>query len=310
MPKPERTRPLRRPRRLRAKPKPHLSVKQILAWADESFERIGRWPYKTDGRIRGTLDETWLAVDSALWAGCRGFVGGSSLARLLDEHRGVRNKGNLPRLSVRQILAWADAHFKKTGSWPKKSSGAVLDSQEHWHAIDACLIQGCRGLPGGISLARLLAQRRGARHRRQLPPLTVVQILVWADAHHRRTGAWPKYHSGEVEDSIGETWSAIDHALSRGKRGLAGGSSLAMLLQDRRGVRNKRSLPRFRVRRILDWAKAYRRRNGKWPAKGSGPVEDSPGDTWMAVEMALLKGRRGLHGGSSLSKLLKKPRSL
>src|SRR5262249_6645494 len=39
----------------------------------------------------------------------QGLTGGSSLAQLLAERRGVRNHLRLPRLTVEQIAAWAKA---------------------------------------------------------------------------------------------------------------------------------------------------------------------------------------------------------
>jgi hypothetical protein len=68
-----------------------------------------------------------------------------------------------PPLSVRQILAWADAHFARTGDWPRTTSGPVRGARgERWRAIDLALRQGSRGLPGGDSLGRLLHRLRGA----------------------------------------------------------------------------------------------------------------------------------------------------
>jgi hypothetical protein len=43
------------------------------------------------GVIKDDLAETWRRVDNGLRYGLRGLPGGSSLARLLDEKRGVRN---------------------------------------------------------------------------------------------------------------------------------------------------------------------------------------------------------------------------
>src|SRR5262249_29129426 len=37
-------------------------------------------------------------------------------------------------------------------------------------------------------------------------------ILALADAHHRRTGEWPKTLSGKVVEAEGETWYALDTA--------------------------------------------------------------------------------------------------
>ena len=67
------------------------------------------------------------------------------------------------------------------------------------------------------------------------PPLTIEQILAWADAHHARAGAWPAGRSGPVPEAPGEAWGNINGALRRGHRGLPGGDSLARLLNRRRG---------------------------------------------------------------------------
>ena len=77
---------------------------------------------------------------------------------------------------------------------------------------------------------------------RNCPPLTVEQILAWADAHHARTGRWPHTKSGPVEGAPGEAWGNIDNALRLGRRGLPGGDSLARLL-DRRRARGPGRVP-------------------------------------------------------------------
>ena len=64
----------------------------------------------------------------------------------------------------------------------------------------------------------------------RLPPLTVEQILAWADAHHARTGGWPSPGSGPVAGAPGEDWGDIDIAQCAGYRGLPRGGSLARLL--------------------------------------------------------------------------------
>jgi hypothetical protein len=253
----------------------------------------------------GPLGLTWRALDNALRLGIRGLEGGSSLARLLAEHRQVRNLCQLPRLSRQQILAWADAHQKRTGAWPTAQTEPVAGAPgERWRALDSALRVGLRGLEGGSSLARLLAEERGVRNVQDLPRLTPGQILAWADAHHRRTGQWPSGVPIPVEDGPGETWAGLDTALRNGGRGLEGGSSLARLLADERGVRNPMELPRLTVRQIRAWARAHRRRTGDWPTRRSGPVAEAPGETWSAIDAALGQGYRGLLAGLSLSRLL------
>jgi hypothetical protein len=95
--------------------------------------------------------------------------------------------------------------------------------------VATALLEGLRGLPGGSSLARLLAERRGARNHLGLPRLTVAQVVAWAEAHQGRTGRWPTAASGRVEETPAETWKAVAEALRLGLRGLTPGSSLARL---------------------------------------------------------------------------------
>jgi hypothetical protein len=207
---------------------------QILAWADVWHARTGRWPTQRSGPIPEAPGETWIRVDDALERGLRGLAGGSSLPRLLQAHRGMRNIKRLPRLSVTRIVAWARAHRRRTGQWPRAHSGHVADSNgENWGSIDNWLRNGGRGLPGGSSVSRLLVQYCGHRNPKDLPPLSEAKIWQWAQAHYRRTGVWPPANSGPVREAPGETWNGIDKALTRGRRGLRGGSSLYRLLKER-----------------------------------------------------------------------------
>ena len=208
-----------------------VTEEQILAWADAYHERTGEWPGLESGIIQEAPGETWKALNHCLRLGSRSLLGGSSIAKLLEEKRGVRNLSNLPLLTEEQILAWSDEQFHRTGAWPKVKAEAVHGVPgETWSAINSSLERGARGLPGGSSLARLLAQHRGVRKPRQLPPLSEQRILEWADRHYENTGEWPNIASGSVGDCPVESWSGINCALERGHRGLARGSSLAQFL--------------------------------------------------------------------------------
>jgi hypothetical protein len=80
-----------------------------------------------------------------------------------------------PTLTVEQVLAWADAHHARTGRRPAVRSGPVPEAPgETWVGIDLALRRGARGLPGGYSLARLLALLRGAS-----PPRPGRRARVW-----------------------------------------------------------------------------------------------------------------------------------
>jgi hypothetical protein len=170
------------------------------------------------------------------------------------------------------------------------------------------LRRGERGLPGGDSLAQLLARQRGVRNRSRLPRYRITDILRWADAHFARTGKWPLSDSGPIAEAPGETWNAVHLALSQGYRGLPGGSSLARLLLRRRGVGRAISLRPLTTGEILTWTDAYHERHGRWPSLNAGKVPEAAPLTWVAIDLALRRGGHGLPGGSSLARLLKQKR--
>ena len=151
------------------------------------------------------------------------------------------------KLTNSKILGWADAHRRRTGQWPVVRSGKVRGtSGETWTGINLALTYGSRGLPGGDSLARLLARKWKSAAARENCPLTDKMILAWADDHRRRTGAWPAIRSGPIRNVPGENWKRIDSALRGGFRGLRPGSSLAKLLIKHRDKQHGRINRRVR----------------------------------------------------------------
>jgi hypothetical protein len=248
---------------------------------------------------------TWMAINACLRCGYRGLPGGTSLTKLLEEHRSVRIGRRPPDLSERQILAWADVYFAAHKKWPAVRSGAIAGTRETWSAVNSALSIGSRGLSGGLSLAELLARRRGVENHMRLPPLDEQQILAWADAYFASHGKWPTARSGPIPRTR-ENWSAVASAIKAGGRGLRQASSLAALLAKRRGARNHTCPPPLNEQQILKWANVHFKTTGRWPSHQSGPIAKSPGETWCAVDQALRKGRRGLQGGSSLARLLQK----
>lgn len=276
----------RRPKRLRARRAPDLTINMILEWADAHFARTGKWPVVKSGRIVEAPQQTWIAVENALRAGTRGLPGGSSLARLLQEKRGRRNERRLPDLSVEQILGWAERHRARTGIWPMFRSGPVADAPgETWSALNASLSVGSRGLPGGSSLYRLLVETHGIERRRTpQPPFIARQVVRWAKAFHRRHGRWPRSDDGKIPGARGESWLSVHRAIKEGRRGFPGGS-------------------------ILSWAKAHRARHGRWPTSKCGRLLEAPGETWSGINYALRYDRRGLRVRVTLAQLLTGERS-
>jgi hypothetical protein len=297
---------------------PPLTIKLILSWADAYYRLHKRWPTPRSGSIALAPTETWGAVHCALKQGGRGLPKGSSLAQLLERCRGSRNIHHLPRLTYRKILRWAESHHKRTGKWPTRHSGAIrrrrqdrdLAPGESWRSIDTALYSGSRGLPGGLSLARLLETHRSVRNKSNLPRLTYRQVLRWADTHHRRTCRWPCRRTGVIPETRGETWAGVIWAFYQGTRGLTGYRSFAQFLSVHRGVRNKKALPRITNAQILSEADRFHRLTGRWPNARSGSLHNGNDESWMKVDNALRLGLRGLPKGSSLFRFLKKHRSI
>jgi len=297
-----------------------LTVSQILALADTHHRLYRAWPHGDYHRVIGLRGENWRKLDNALRLGLRGLPGGSSLARLLAEKRGVRNLGQLPKLTQKQILVWADAWRHRAGTWPTSESGLIPTAGgETWKSVDHALRLGSRGLAGGSSLARLLEARREVRNIQSLPRLSEKQILAWADAYHTKQRKWPTIKSGGVTQAPGETWSGINTALVGGRRGFRGGFSLPRLLAQERGLRNPKRPPKLSMGRIHEWAAAYRQRKGRWPTRESGPVAEAPGETWAMVDRAMRRAYRGIRrpcslfslferGGAPLRKRRKRPK--
>jgi hypothetical protein len=122
-------------------------------------------------------------------------------------------------------------------------------------------------------------------------------------------GFQEQFIGGPVEGSDGETWAAVEAALTQGIRGLPARSSLAKLRSEHQGVRNRSALPALTPAAIREWARLHQERTGRRPTAQSGPVADAPGKTWSGINLALWQGLRGLPGGSGLSKLLGGPAS-
>jgi hypothetical protein len=288
---------------------PPLTVQDILAWADEHHSRTGKWPTALSGAVHAAPHEHWMAIHSSLGVGTRGLPGGDTLARFLVRHRHAPKKGYRPKLTIKRILSWADAHHERTGQWPNQSTGKVDGVEgEHWSTLNSNLRRGSRGLRGNTTLARLLASRRGVPVYHLRPRLTHERIVKWADAHYRRTGRWPTTKSGPIYGTRDENWMKVDAALREGYRGLSKGSSLHKLLKKKRGVRLGGS--RLSIRKVLAWIDEHAERTGRWPTHQSGRVHGVRNEQWGTIDTALKRGFRGLKGGSSLAKLLNRYRRI
>ena len=138
-------------------PVPRHTIEQILIWADAHYKRVYKWPTHHSGRVRGAPGERWKNIDRCLKRGHRGLPGGFTLAELLIERRQARTRTNLPRLSKKQITAWALAHYHRTRTWPTKLCGPIHNAPgETWSCVDSALRNARRGIRAPTSLAQVL----------------------------------------------------------------------------------------------------------------------------------------------------------
>jgi hypothetical protein len=283
-----------------------LTIGQILAWADRWKEEHGRWPKKNDGHLR-FVDEQWHNIDQSLRKRLRGLrprlPGLTSLANLLAAKRRVMNRLAPPRLSVKEIRSWVDRFRRERGFFPTPKSGPITWSKgDSWLTVDKALRAGRRGLRKS-SLAQLLKRHYGLGRHLRRPTYRIEQILVWVDEHKQRTGKWPKQTSGRIEAAPSENWRRVNEALRLGKRGLVGGSSLAALLSQYRGVRTRIDLVQLSENLIVRWARKFKRKSGRWPDRGSGPIANTGGETWGGIGIALGRATRGLKRKTTFGKL-------
>lgn len=142
------------------------------------------------------------------------------------------------------------------------------------------------------------------------PPLSVEQVLAWADHHLAEAGQYPRIFSGAVRAHPVENWRKIDNAFRYGLRGLPGDTSLAQFLAEHRGKRNPSDLPPLDEEQVLAWADAHRMRMGRWPVENDQEVADAPGEVWKNIDAALRQGLRGFPAGGSLAKLIARRRGV
>ena len=150
-------------------PRPPITIEEVLALADAWFAKYGCWPKERD-------NQDWNSINAALREGRRGLPGGTTLARLLAEHRGLHHPLHQPRLTLRRILAWAKAHHRRTKRWPNAQRTGPRGARRELAKIDEALRCGLRGLARGTTLARLLEDHLGIQTHGRLPeaPLTLI----------------------------------------------------------------------------------------------------------------------------------------
>jgi hypothetical protein len=299
---------------------PNLSLDMIRNWIHQHITKHKKKPTVKNGIVEFAENEfkgiSWASVANAMSKGTRGLAKGLSLAQFIQKEFGISNHYSLPPISVSIILQWINAFIKKYNRKPTQNDGIIEFARSEyknitWHSVNFFLWKGGRGLPKGSSLAQFIEKKLGIRNRNIPPSFTEDQILDWIGQYFVKYKKKPTKTSGIVEfaerNYRGTTWSEIDSSFKRGKRGLHI-SSLAQFIQKKLDIKRRTHPPDLNLELILDWAqKYYSKYNIKPTAKNKViefAINDHQGETWLAVDAALRKGRRGLAGGSSLANLI------
>jgi hypothetical protein len=260
-------------------------------------------------RLSVIQDENWSTINGALNHGCRRLPGNDSIAKLLERNGRKTNLLNQHNLTEDIILEACDKYNTITGKWPIAITKDLVPGlpNETWKSIESALRYGYRGLLGKCSLAKLL-HKNGRKLNKREQSLDENYILTACDKYYKKNGMWPTQRTKDpVPGLSGESWKNIQQALRSGLRGLPGNSSLAQLLDEGGRRVNHLAQPPLTKDIIINACNEYYNLTNKWPTQiTKDPVPGLPNNTWRSVDACLRVGSRGLLGGTSLSKLLKK----
>jgi hypothetical protein len=298
-----------------------LTKDLIIDWVHQHISKYNKKPRMLSGKIEFASGPykgiTWSAVNSALWKGGRGLVGGSSLANLIAEEFGIKNKMNLPPLTEKIICDWVGKFIEKNKRKPTKSDGIIEFANneykgETWKTINFSLLRGTRGLRGGSSLAKLIQQKFGIRDYCNPPKLSLEMIREWIQKYIIKHNTKPTAKSGIVEfaedEYKGITWAAIADAMSNGRRGLTGKLSLAQYIEDEFKISNHCACKPLTDVVICDWIKKFIDKYKRKPTQNDEIIEFAGTEyndiRWNTLNTMLWGGGRSLPGGSSLAQFI------
>jgi len=298
---------IREARKLGLAPRDLLELPMVRKAIRTFHKEHGRTPHSNDGDASEYIEsqDTWGAINSALYIGRRGLPGGSSLIR---EARKLGLSEMKPDFTLPMVRKAIRAFYKEHGRPPflHEEATKYIGFSENWKNVNWALVRGSRGLPGGSSLTDVSVQMGLKDPSIKKPDLTLPMIHEAMRKFDKTHGHRPRPQDGDASIHFGypETWSAVDTALLKGSRGLVGGSSLtkeALQL----GLRNRK--PTLTLAQVKKAIREYHKKHGHPPTTYSGDASAhfESSETWMAINAALRAGVRGLPGGSSLAKLKK-----
>jgi hypothetical protein len=300
--------------------KSDLTPNQVLSSARLFYQRFGKLPTKNDGdkEVPGLALENWVAINSSIVNGNRGFLENSGGLKAIVEPlkeeliREGKLKGNLCEQAI--IQAARDV-FDQDGRLPSTVDVEVPGmSDETWRCIDSAIKKGHRGLdqleqglPGILRSLKVELIEAGrlkpdALYKGDLTPENVIEK---AKVFYGQCGRLPSNQdmSKAVPGLNGETWDSVHSCIKRGARGLFKiNGGLPSLLRPLKvelieagklkpDVLYKGELT---VEGIIKSAKLFFEQHGRLPHSKDKDVPGKFGETWHAINYALMRGGRGL----------------
>ena len=294
-----------------------MTKDKILVAVERFVQRNGNPPTRLSGDATAYFGEpeTWLNIDNALRFGLRGLEDdGSSLFKLLVEQGHRESPPDTTPMTEQQVKAalvsFAKDHKGRipTQMCPADEVAPYLEAPGvTWANLDERLRIGRCGFPGGSSISQVAVAAGIRAERGRCPPLG--EIRDAARSYIAQHGKLPSLRAGPATPHFGrhETWHRV-HALLQKEHGL----SLRELIFDLKPAKAPK-VPLSKVTlsedAILVAAKAFRDSQGRLPSYYSGDATayfPTLGGklSWRMVNRALVRGTRGLPGGTSLAQLL------
>lgn len=287
-----------------------LDEETVFSWAQTYREHMGHYPHVGSGKITKFVPDaetahTWESLNREFSRQSEYFSAGLTLATFIESYHRMHVK-----LTEKKIMHWANVHKRKKGCLPNRHSGPIMHpsaAPDTWADAHSALLLGLRGLHGGKTLEEMLSS-----YVEDQITITETQILTWVDAHKKQSGSYPVNATfGEIPESNGQTWNSIDFALKKGLYGLPKrkpSDSLYWFISRHRGSQIQYKRPNLTSMSVMAWAMSFYEKNGKLPEAESGVIDEvtTREETWADINDALVAGRRGFSGQSSLEMFFRK----
>ena len=205
-------------------------------------------------------------------------------------------------LTIAEIRDEIWTHYEDNGKWPSTVDTYIERFGCTWGVLNVNLVTGYRGLPGGSSLSNEVVETKKLHGIEVVPQmdLTLDRIGESIEAFFHERGCFPSLTTDECAAGLGIKWRSVDIYLRTGQRGLPGGSSLPIEVDNirKRLNRSPRVVP-LSLDQIHAGIRAYQQRTGHWPTVTSGLIEEL-GINAETLNTRLAEGKVGLSGNSSL----------